>query len=746
MKKMMGFVLTLALAGTAAALDITQEKVAEKSVAERPRLVLPAGGWDVVRQRAETSARHRAWYADVKKKADQLAAAEVKIGRNTQDDLMTLALVCRIEGDKKYLAKVEEILPAAYVKKMWSKGWKLDQAMVSVGVAVAYDWLYDELPDSLRRATEENLGKVSLPCYLKSFDSDIWWTRAERPDNVYYNNHNGVCNGAALVVAAALLDSKEFAGSAQEVVARALPSIENGTLNGLLPGGAWDEGSGYFGYGMTGMTLGLSSVQNSLGTLFGLLEHPGLEKTGAYLAATTGPAGTFNYGDGTSRINPAYWMSWLAGAVESEKLASSFRHMQGLQVHQGSVLGLCWDDPAQKGSEIAFPPAAGFGRIEVGALRQRWDDPLAAWVGFKFGRPWQSHAHSDVGSFVYDWGGVRWAVDVSTPPYLKDFFSYEDQRYHFYGAKPEGHNTLVINPTDAYQQIIDSDSPIVRVEDGSAVGDMTPAYAAHAKSVRREFRLDSESGELIVKDELRLKNPSKVWWFMHTAAQVELKDEGRIAVLSSNNKQVEVRVEVLEGQPQPRFVAEPARPLPTSRVVRGEYPNEGKITRLALQFPDAQELTFCVALRPLDTPELRMGSVKEIPLAAKNVRVSEGDAAALLDGDRATVWSANSYIEHNGDKQFVSQFIDIELDAPVEVSAVGLGFDTAFQRRYDFNIYVSNDGKTWEQVFHGQSGKQNGEQRFRFAPRQTRFVRIEGLGNERYQNRFNRLKLYSCGD
>ena len=709
--------------------------------AERPRLVLPEGGFWEIKSRIEQSERHATWYTDVKKKADKLAASEVKIGRNTRDDLMNLALVYKLKGGEAYLKKAAEICAAAYEKPMWDKKWGLDQAMVSVGCAVALDWLHDDLPAGLRADTERNLAETSLSLFQKTVDGGAWWITAKRPDNIYYNNHNGVCVGASLVVASALLGTEHDA-AAREIIATGLESHKVGTLDGLLPDGAWDEGAGYFGYGMTGMTLGLSSVYNSLGSLSGLLDHPGIGKTGPYLVATTGPTGTFNYADGTSRINPAYWMSWLAQATKDEKLAAAFRHLQSLENHRGSVLGLCWDDPSMKTATFNEPLDATFGRIEVGAARSSWNDDSAAWVAYKFGRPWQSHAHSDVGSFVYDWAGVRWITDLAGPPYLPDFFHYNDARYHFYRAKPEGHNTLVINPTDAYQQIIDSDSKIIGKMEGFVWGDMTPAYADNAKSARRGFRLDRGTGALTIKDELKLKAPSEVWWFAHTAAEVELNDDERSATLRSNGKEVTVEVIVPAGAPRPEFTAEPAGPLPISRVIEDEYPDAGKITRLALRFGGVKEFDFSVVFRPLERTARRSIPTTLIPLKADMILVEEGDASALLDGDWTTVWSVNSYVEEDGAKQYKSAYIEVDLGTPAKVQAIGLGFDTAFQRRYDFKIHVSKDGKKWEQVFHGHSSKREGEQRFNFSPTEARYIKIEGLGNERYQNRFNLLKLY----
>ena len=183
--------LSAVLMVVAPARGVSEREVAKLDVAERPRLVLPAKGWQEIETRIATSDRHKAWYADVKKQADGLVASEIKIGRNTQSDLMVLALVYKVEGGFQYLEKVQEILVAAYEKPMWDKGWKLDQAMASVGVAVAYDWLYEDLPENIRLATERNMAETSLALYLKSFDGGIWWTSAIRPENVYYNNHMG---------------------------------------------------------------------------------------------------------------------------------------------------------------------------------------------------------------------------------------------------------------------------------------------------------------------------------------------------------------------------------------------------------------------------------------------------------------------------------------------------------------------------------------------------------------------------
>jgi len=90
--------ILFSLLAVVSAFGVSGNDVAKQDVAERPRLILPAKGWAKIESRIETSERHRAWYRDVKQNADALLEAEIKIGRNTQSDLMALALVYKLEG------------------------------------------------------------------------------------------------------------------------------------------------------------------------------------------------------------------------------------------------------------------------------------------------------------------------------------------------------------------------------------------------------------------------------------------------------------------------------------------------------------------------------------------------------------------------------------------------------------------------------------------------------------------------
>src|SRR6185436_3671178 len=100
-------------------------------------------------------------------------------------------------------------------------------------------------------------------------------------------------------------------------------------------------------------------------------------------------------------------------------------------------------------------------------------------AAFKAGDNQANHSHLDLGSFVLDALGVRWAVDLGADNYnLPGYFG--EQRWNYYRLRAEGQNTLVINPGAGPDQDSSAASRIVRFEMSDersfAIADLTPAY------------------------------------------------------------------------------------------------------------------------------------------------------------------------------------------------------------------------------------------------------------------------------
>jgi len=88
--------------------------------------------------------------------------------------------------------------------------------------------------------------------------------------------------------------------------------------------------------------------------------------------------------------------------------------------------------------------------------------------------------------------------------------------------------------------------------------------------VERTFALADQA--LRISDVIELDGPGEAWWFFHTAAGVEVAENGRSAVMSIGEKQLAVRLESPAGA---RLVVMEARPLPGSPDTEGQNPNNG---------------------------------------------------------------------------------------------------------------------------------------------------------------------------
>lgn len=108
--------------------------------------------------------------------------------------------------------------------------------------------------------------------------------------------------------------------------------------------------------------------------------------------------------------------------------------------------------------------------------------------------------------------------------------------------------------------------------------------------------------------------------------------------------------------------------------------------------------------------------------------------ANTTDGNLSTRWSAE------GDGQWI--MYDIGALATVnEVAMVWLNGD---QRKASFDIAVSVDGKTWNEVFSGDSsGTTNDFEAYTFPSVSARYVRITGYGNSANRwNSINETEIY----
>ena len=170
-----------------------------------------------------------------------------------------------------------------------------------------------------------------------------------------------------------------------------------------------------------------------------------------------------------------------------------------------------------------MPTAQRFRAAGVVMLRGSWGDPNTTYLGIKAGaNDACKHGHYDLGSFVLDANGVRWAMDLGPDDYgLRDYFKPE-MRSRYYRTSTVGHNTIVVNggcqPPTA-RAVITHES--FEEEISFIVMDLSTAYPSTV-SAFRGFALIDRRHVLIVDEIVPNASLSSVDWQMHTAARVEL--------------------------------------------------------------------------------------------------------------------------------------------------------------------------------------------------------------------------------
>ncbi|MFN3240624.1 MAG: heparinase II/III family protein [Planctomycetota bacterium] len=468
----------------------------------------------------------------------------LSVSRTCLKRVVHLAFAHRMTGERRYLQRAQREMLAAAAFADWNPSHFLDVAEMTAALAIGYDWLHDDLDADARRAILAAIVAKGLEPSLRGG----WWVRTS-------NNWNQVCHGGLTLGALAVQEHEpelalRIVQRAQQNLPRAMAEYE--------PDGAYPEGPGYWVYGTTYNVLLLDALRTALGDDFGLGDAAGLMASADYLVHVTGPTDRFyNYSDGGSshRVSPA--MRWFAATRNAPHLLwheteALRRHLREQRPSAGNghrlfPFALIWADRERR----AEPPTRHYrarGRTPIATHRSGWGTD-ATFVAIKSGTPSANHGHMDIGSFVLDADGVRWAVDLGSQSYhgleskgirLWDR-SQGSQRWTVFRLNSLSHNTLVVD--GARQRVQGRGELLAFAADGPmphTIVDLAAAYRGQLDGPRRGVGLLGEA--VVVQDEFTtLDRPTTtVRWGMVTEAEVTL--DGSTAVLQQDGKRLVARV------------------------------------------------------------------------------------------------------------------------------------------------------------------------------------------------------------
>ena len=579
-----GMVL-LILTGAMARADVpAQESVLMlENLPPHPRLFLRQGEEKQLRDNIDHDGQHAALWKIIQRTADDMlkqpVCERVIVGRRllaTSRECLCrithLGMAWRLTHDQRYLQRAKQEMLAAAAFTDWHPDHFLDVAEMTSALAIGLDWLYDDLDSATRQIVREAIIAKGLKPSLEQ----TWWVNGE-------NNWNQVCHGGMVLGAMAIAEDDRVL--ARQIVNRAMQGLPH-VMDRYAPDGAYPEGVMYWDYGTSFNVLLIAALESALGSDLGLMQHKGFDRTAEYYLQMQGPSGLpFTYSDarGTVDALPSPAMIYLASR-RSDGPQLLYHEMQQLEkitrdnspkLRSGSnrlfPLTLIWLPAGEKGQIPQRRDYVAMGPTPVAVFRSSWEKD-ATFIGIKGGAASSSHAHMDVGAFVLDAMGVRWADDLG----LQDYHSLEQlginlfnmkqqsQRWQIFRLGAASHNVLMV---DGENHDVRGVAPIVAHDDHSATVDMTALFPERLEKALRTAELRPD-GSAMVRDEVKGGSaPHTVRWAMLTRAEVKLDEQGTAAVLVRAGKKLTLRIKDL---PAVRLRIYPSDPPPASYDARNE--------------------------------------------------------------------------------------------------------------------------------------------------------------------------------
>ncbi len=542
----------------------SQASVLDGLNSEHPRLLANADDFVFLARLCEKNRLAAQWRQQLHEQAERLIKTPplkyeipdgkrlLSVSRAAKDRVLLLSLMYRLTQEERFADRAWVELDTITRFQDWNPSHFLDTAEMTFAVAIGYDWLHDVWNEDQRRQLRQAIVSMGLEKGLGVYRQRQWWSRS-------IHNWNQVCNGGMGVGALAIAeDEPDIASETLHAALHSLPLA----MHEFRPDGGWGEGPGYWRYATEYNVYLLAALRTALGKDFGLSQMPGFSVTGDFPIHFTGPNGlTFNYADAHDSWHGASQLFWLATAFDQPAFAAA---QMPFAEHDPAPLdfvwGAAWLDRCAESDIDVLPLARHFSGVSVVTMRSAWNDPAATFVGFKGGDNRVNHGQLDLGSFVLDRDGVRWAVDLGPDDYnIPGYFGA--QRWTYYRNSTEGHNTLVIN---GQNQSTSATAEIIRFETSdkgtTAVADLTKAYPNASRVLRS---ISMEGRDVIVRDEIDADKPITLDWHLHTEAQVTV--DGRRAVLTENGKTLVA--EIIQPS-SARFTVAPATTKPPQRPLK----------------------------------------------------------------------------------------------------------------------------------------------------------------------------------
>ncbi len=357
--------------------------------------------------------------------------------------MLRAALVHLVTGEVDFKINALQQMEALFDQKLWPK-W-MDQAherfghtadlrtgMLSLDVALAFDWLYTSLSESERAFIIDGIDRQGVQPYLTSIAQNPWWTKD-------LNNWLTVIVGGFGIAGMALGEDHP---DSRKLIDISIPLMEK-YMSIYGPEGEFNESVAYANATKLVVNYYLALYYWSRGGDNRLAQRPFPETCYWKMYLTLPPGRVAAFGDAHVDAFPEVkYVAAVAGVVR-DRILQWFYLQNAPQT--ADPLQLLWYDPTlePESPEGKLPLGkASFAHGACVSSRSNWNPNAAACVVYgKAGRE-ENHEHNDLGQVCIDGYGERLVVDLGSPSgYPVDFF--DENRWKYYNASILGHNILM---------------------------------------------------------------------------------------------------------------------------------------------------------------------------------------------------------------------------------------------------------------------------------------------------------------
>lgn len=531
------------------------------------------------------------------------------ISREEISRIVILGYAWQITGEEKYAERAWEELRNVCDYGDWCNSHFLATAEMALAVSIGYDWFYDYLSEAQKDLLAERTYDYAIKPALSKNYLKNWFTWSK-------NNWNSICYSGIGI--ACMTFSSYYPDEASEFLAMCYKNMPIAFSN-FTPDGVYAEGPGYSQSGMDAIVFFVATSKNFFGTDFGMSEIDGFKELGHFSVYITTPTGVFNFGDNKDRMNFTPSLHWYASEYDAPLLAcyqmrdmpeeftpnlSDYTERNG--GGKEDALSSLWYDRSYKAESADFgdEPLAVCLRSDAGQpitlMRSAYLDENTTFAGIKGGYNYINHGDLDIGTFVFDALGERWAEELGPGSYDAPGYFLDlplGGRWKNYCKRAEGQNTLVINPNmtveDQYALASGGFTSFNETSDGGRCSlNMTDAYRMNgAVKVTRDFELYNGYSSLKITDKVKSLIPSEIYWFMHTKADIDISGDGKTAVLTIGDKQIKATSHT-DGV----FSVMKAESLKGAYEYDEDYSD---IQKLTVKLDGVREAEICITLEPV---------------------------------------------------------------------------------------------------------------------------------------------------